>query len=100
MIAVDPDAILLTVKTWQEIMHYKDNPVRGRRLTLTPPEHPRHAKWSVNKKNAGLKEIKTLQDVKEIFVDAIYRYENNIIDDEKSVCVCGGGGGGGGGGGF
>ena len=74
-VGIDPDSIHLSIKTWSEIMRYKENPTRGRTLTPVPQgkENPTHVKWTASKESAGLVEIKTLGDVADLFQQAIGR---------------------------
>ena len=73
-LGVDPGGLYLSVKTKNEILHYRDNPERGRTLTPVPPRNPTHVKWTASKESADMVEIKTLRGIERIFADAFNRF--------------------------
>jgi len=73
-VCISPDAVYLGVKPHDELLSWVANPTPGKTLTAVPPNNPTHRKWTTSASNAGLAEIVTLDDVKEVFDEAINRF--------------------------
>lgn len=77
-LGINPDAIYLSIKTKEEIIHYVKNPTRGKTLTPVPTaDNPTHRKWTTSAEHADMTEIKTYRDIKKILDEAISEYIAN-----------------------